>query len=97
MERAAHAGTGHTMSGRVIAFPARAHKCAPGWRDHQGSDGCTYGVPPTAWDFPKGAVWQCACGRTWISQGAVTLNSPGFTHWKPESQRARRRRERRQS
>ena len=25
--------------------------------------------PPSGYDYPEGTVWQCECGRTWVSAG----------------------------
>lgn len=78
--------------GGVIARPPRKHDCAPGWTTKTGSDGRPYSIPPSSWDYPKGTVWECACGKTWVSQGAPRPNSPGFTWWRREHWWSRRRR-----
>jgi hypothetical protein len=90
-------------SGHVVSIPEREHACAPGWRDYYVAeqDGLGFGpgwysAPPASRDFPKGTVWECSCGRTWVSCGAAAPNSPGFTRWRPERRRERRRRERAQ-
>lgn len=92
------------MSG-VVHQPTTVHECDPGWTwkpIQPDSDlalvtweGARYGVPPTAWDYPKGTVWECECGRTWVSTGAVALNALGVCGWRRESRWAKRRRLRR--
>ena len=73
-----------TETGRIVASPERKHSCDPGWSTETSADGKRYGIPPSSWDYPTGTVWECGCGRTWISRGAIAPNSPGFTHWRRE-------------
>lgn len=87
-------------SGHVIARPEREHSCSPGWtdggpvKDIPGWEGKRYAVPPTAYDYPKGTVWRCECGKVWVSRGAVAVNAPGSCYWRRENWRERRRRRR---
>jgi len=96
-----------SMTGRVIARPERKHECAPGWTYGPVSDGTSkpgellhldagerVAHPPSGYDYPEGTVWQCECGRTWVSTGPPAPNRPGMTDFRPESRRKRRRRER---
>jgi hypothetical protein len=64
-----------------------------GWLSRCGG---LYGIPPASWDYPRGTVWECHCGKTWVSLGAPFVNMPGDCHFKPESQFARWRRTRRE-
>jgi hypothetical protein len=89
------------MGGKVVASPPSEHYCAPGWtRCQQIEDGgcfpagSYYAIPPAGWDYPKGTVWECECGRTWVSTGPPSFNSPGLVDFRPERRRERRRRER---
>lgn len=77
------------MSGRVLVRGSVRHECAPGWRD-EWSDGDDfgsrpgwYGVPPSPREFPPGTVWQCECGRTWVSLPTIP-GSPGVCRWRRE-------------
>jgi hypothetical protein len=86
------------MSGRVISKPPREHHCRPGWTwkpcSHDRSDymPCawpadephSYGIPPTPWDYPKGTVWECDCGKRWVSGGRLAPNAPGICTWRRE-------------
>ena len=86
--------------GRVIERPEREHACSPGWtdggpvKDIPGLEGRRYAIPPTSYDYPKGTVWECECGKVWVSLGAPAPQSPGFCDWRRETWRERRRRER---
>jgi hypothetical protein len=89
------------MSGKVIASPERQHACSPGWtsryaaeKDALGFGPGWYGIPPSAYNYPKGTAWRCECGVVWVSQGALApmLNSPGFCNWRREHWWERRRR-----
>lgn len=100
------------MSG-IVHKPATVHACSPGWTwtPSKGDGeipapfpGAHYGTPPKVHDYPKGTVWECACGITWVSRGpqpapANWRYGPGMAPplWKRESRWARRRRERRQA
>lgn len=49
--------------------------------------------------YPKGTVYECDCGTTWVCQGMVkpymaTGHVSASLEWKRESKRARRKRER---
>jgi len=88
--------------GQVISKPVPGHSCAPGWSDYYvakrddyfGTEPGWYSSPPDAYEYPKGTVWQCACGRTWVSTGPPAPNMPGITSFRPERWWERRRRER---
>jgi hypothetical protein len=82
------------VSGEVVSRPQRKHQCAPGWRLAPSG---LHAIPPSAYDYPKGTVWQCECGQTWVSKGAPTPSSPGFCTWRREGRWERRRRERREN
>ena len=84
------------MSGRVITKGQAPHSCEPGWEwkqsDHEiapGSGAHRYGVPPDPWRYPEGTVWECECGRRWVSRGSVYVNSPGMCFWRRERLAAR--------
>jgi hypothetical protein len=79
-------------TGRVVVMPAAEHRCAPGWRSKVASDGKRYSIPPSSFDCPKGTVWECGCGRAWVSRGAISPHSPGFTYWRREGRWSRWRR-----
>lgn len=40
-------------------------------------------LPMRAGACPPGTVWQCGCGRTWVSLPTVP-GSPGFARWRRE-------------
>lgn len=91
------------MSGRVVAMPAPVHRCAPGWTyrtpdpveaiGHPGWDWDTrLAYPPDARDYPRGTVWECDCGKTWVSTGPPNGRSPGIVDFRPERRLERRRR-----
>lgn len=92
------------MSGRVVRGAEPAHACAPGWTNRPlpaeereaYAPATHYSVPPDPWRFPRGTVWQCECGRTWVSLGATARNAPGQCHWRPEGRIERWQRERSQ-
>jgi hypothetical protein len=48
--------------------------------------------PPDSRLYPKGTVWECECGRAWVSTGPVAWNSPGFINFRREHWWERRRR-----
>lgn len=86
------------MTGQVVSKPTQKHTCAPGW-GLEFTDGPPFGpgwysTPPDAREFPKGTVWECDCGVTWVSTGPIAPNSPGFIGFRRERRRERRRRER---
>ncbi len=83
-----------TETGHVVATPARKHDCEPGWTTKTGTDGRLYSVPPWASDYPKGTVWECPCGRTWVSRGAQVPGRSLFAWWRREGRLARWRRTR---
>ena len=78
------------MTGRVIATPTPKHDCAPGWTTHYAPGNSRpfgpgwYSSPPSAYDYPKGTIWECPCGRTWVSTGPPAPNMPGVTGWRRE-------------
>ena len=86
------------MSGQVISRPEREHACSPGWTYALAESGPfagqRYGIPPSAHDCPKGTLWECECGKVWVSLGARAPQSPGFCDWRRETRRERRRRKR---
>ena len=85
------------MSGQVISRPGREHSCSPGWTQGgpvEHMPGKAYAIPPSAYDYPKGTVWECECGKVWVSLGAPAPTSPGFCDWRRETWRERRRRKR---
>lgn len=86
-----------TETGRVIATPPRKHDCAPGWTARAASDGKGRVLdPPSATDYPKGTVWECPCGKTWVSRGSAGTYS-NAAYWRRESRAARWRRTRKAS
>lgn len=85
------------MSGQVISRPEREHVCSPG-RTYGLAEsgpfvGQRYGIPPSAYDYPKGTLWECECGKVWVSR-APRPGSPGLCDWRRETRRERRRRKR---
>jgi len=81
------------MGGKILKTPEREHSCDPGWREGGPAVlGGRYAYPPDPRSFPKGTVWQCECGQTWVSQGALARNSPGIIHFRRERRLERRRR-----
>ena len=82
-----------TETGRVIAAPPRKHDCAPGWTTKTDASGERYGIPPTTHDYPKGTVWECPCGKTWVSRG-TTGTWANIPSWRREGRVARWRRTR---
>jgi hypothetical protein len=90
----------------VVARPATRHECSPGWTYSEPGEDCgppfgaappggRWTYPPAARDYPKGTVWQCDCGQTWISTGPIASNAPGIIDFRRERRGERRRRERR--
>lgn len=78
-----------TSGGRVVARPLPKHDCAPGWTAKTGSDGKGRVLdPPSATDYPKGTVWECPCGKTWVSRGSAGTYS-NMAHWHREGRPAR--------
>lgn len=51
-------------------------------------------IPPNPHDYPRGTVWACECGKTWLSQGSPGVGMPGACAWAPEGRFARWRRTR---
>lgn len=94
----------------IVYRPPTGHACAPGWTWRPWSEDsdvppphadASTGTPPLLRDFPRGTVWECECGSTWVSRGSaptpVNMSyGPGMepVEWKRESRRARRKRER---
>jgi hypothetical protein len=97
------------VTGKVINQAVIPHACNPGWRwkpitDESGilplvpgGVGGYYGIPPTPREFPKGTVWRCTCGQTWVSLGAPDEYAPGFCGWRRERRLGRWLRERREA
>lgn len=84
---------------RVVHKPERPHRCDPGWRVEAVNDTTLlpfthHSIPPDPWDYPRGTVWECDCGRRWVSTGAIADNMPGVLGWKPEGRIAAWRRRR---
>ena len=85
------------MSGRVVSRPELGHACSPGWTTYttgpesQPFGAGTWARPPSESGYPRGTVWQCECGLTYVSLGGV----PGdrTPRWRKERRRERRRRE----
>ncbi len=92
------------MSGQVISRPEPEHACSPGWTYSTpvqseralwlGTPPARVAYPPSAYDYPKGTIWECECGKVWVSLGAPAPRSPGFCDWRRETWRERRRRKR---
>lgn len=92
---------------KVVGAVVLRHSCSPGWvwtscpEDSDlfsivlGGKGGKFGTPPTPWRYPKGTVWECDCGTTWVSTGPCDRYSPGSCGFRREGWFARRRRERR--
>ena len=86
--------------GHTVYRPSQEHVCDPGWTYKDAPEGSfpfgagRYGIPPGPREFPKGTIWQCDCGRTWVSTGPIADNTPGFVDFRPERRGERRRRER---
>ena len=84
-------------SGHVVSVPELMHECDPGWRPYYVAERDLLGFgpgwylhPPDERDFPKGAVWECSCGRTWVSLGR---RNGLWCNFRRERKRERRRRE----
>lgn len=85
----------------IVRTPELQHSCAPGWTwtpipaghwlEDLGKGGST-GAPPSPSDYPKGTVWACDCGRTWVSGGRCA--ECWQVHFRREGRFGRRRRER---
>lgn len=95
--------------GRVISVPERKHVCAPGWAElppvtgHPATGdvmplppGMRRVAPPSAYDYPAGTVWECACGKTWVSKGRTVRRNgvSNFADFRPERRLERWRRTR---
>ena len=82
----------------MVAKPEFTHACSPGWTTYttgpeaQPFGAGTWANPPHASDYPKGTVWACECGRTWVSLGGT----PGdrTARFRKERRGERHRRER---
>lgn len=88
----------------VVHRPLPRHDCQPGWEWHPHSGdgplgdrltGHLIGNPPDPWRFPRGTVWACDCGQTWVSCGSPAPNMPGVCTFRREGRFERWRRERR--
>lgn len=93
-------------AGHVVAAPPRKHSCSPGWTySERGVTSTGISMPcevppgyriafaPSAYAYPAGTVWECECGRVWVSLPAVP-GQPGVARFRPERRLERRRRER---
>jgi len=83
------------MNGRIVSRLPEEHRCVPGWTEGEpvkDRPGYVYHMPPEPRLFPKGTVWECGCGKTWVSTGPIASNSPGFIGFRPERRRERKRR-----
>lgn len=77
----------------IVHKPPRVHACSPGWTWDEGVgflDKGLYGTPPSPQEYPRGTVWECDCGRTWV----VYRVDHGIVHFRREGRLARWRRER---
>jgi len=92
------------MTGTVVHTAERRHHCDPGVTTRKIDHTALCAPPPpfdyalvepTPWGYPAGTVWQCECGRTWVSQGSPAVNMPGVCTFRREGRFERRRRERR--
>ena len=91
-----------SMSGQIVARPAARHACNPGWRNEFPRRATVRPrhvrhPSPDASDYPKGTVWECECGRTWVSTGPIAPSSPGFIDFRREHWLERHRRLRREA
>lgn len=89
---------------RVVHEPPVKHVCRPGVTRREIRDdfgllrkGTVALVPPCPWDYPRGTVVECDCGKTHVSLGAVYDHAPGRCYFRPEGKFERWRRERRQA
>lgn len=89
------------MNDGVIVRPQRSHSCAPGvtyrWSDGDpiwGLNAVRYAEIPSQYTHPAGTVWQCECGKTWVSKPPRWVNAPGDVSWRREHWWERRRRQR---
>lgn len=92
------------MSSGIVHRPPVRHACAPGWTYSEPGEDCgppfgapppgrCWAYPPNGYAYPKGTVWECECGRTWVSTGPPGPCSPGVVNFRPERRGERRRRE----
>lgn len=78
--------------GSAIVIPARKHECMPGWTVRTSYTGSGRVLdPPSASDYPKGTVWECKCGKTWVSRGPEAYHA-NIAGWRREGWLARWRR-----
>ncbi len=87
------------MSGRVVKSAFIPHSCCTGWTWKPVTPSMPpsvvlyrgmYGIPPTVQEYPKDTVWECDCGRRWVSEGPRPWDlGPG---WRLERRGERRRR-----
>jgi hypothetical protein len=91
------------MGGQVIHREPAKHRCLPGWTSRPATPGPPFFLPPGTMlsepprgsGYPPGTVWQCDCGKTWVSRGPVKGSGDFTPVFQPEGRFARRRRERR--
>lgn len=92
------------MMGKVVKEPVRGHACNPGWvegittkDDDTGvfPKGSRYSIPPSQFTHPAGTVWECDCGKTYVSKPPRDIDWPGDVTWRREHWWERRARLRR--
>ena len=88
------------MSGKVITTPEYGHTCSPGVTHKPTTDPMlieagftTYADIPSQYSHPAGTVWECECGKVWVSKPPRWINAPGDVSWRREHWWERRRRE----
>jgi hypothetical protein len=90
------------MSGAVIHSPKRKHVCRPGCTYRVTTDedsqflpvGVSVVIPPDPWRYPRGTVWKCDCGQTYVSKGSPAEHMPGVCKFRREGRFKRWCRER---
>ena len=85
----------------VVFEPQRRHVCRPGVTERRIDRSAPYApafdialVRPTPWDYPRGTVIRCECGKTWVSEGSPAAHMPGVCTFRREGRLARWWRER---
>jgi hypothetical protein len=93
------------VTGHVIAYPEPGpHNCSPGVTIKPATDPTlleagitTYTAIPSQYTHPAGTVWECECGKTWVSKPPRWDNAPGDVSWRRERSWERRRRLRKEA